>query len=99
MLATLGSLTPGILGKYFHVQLSGLGCQWGVTNNNHVCASHLCTPLLHSMPWPLRRLLAHHGVHGPRVAFAVAPKQIKGLVTLLIALLGPFSGLVFDWWP
>ena len=36
---------------------------------------------------------------GPRVAFAAAPKQIKGLVYLLIALLWPFLGLDFEWWP
>ena len=30
----------------------------------------------------------HHGIHGPRVAFAAAPKQIKGLVWLFLQSCG-----------
>ena len=47
--------------------------------------SHLCALLHHGMPWPLSGLFVHHCFCGPRVAFAAAPKQIKGLVYLLIA--------------
>jgi hypothetical protein len=64
-----------------------------------VFVSHLCALLHPGMPWPLSGLFVHHCFHGPRVAFAAAPKQIKGLVYLLIALLWPFLGLDFEWWP
>ena len=37
--------------------------------HNLVFVLHLFAFLLHSMPWPLRGLLMHHGIHGPRVAF------------------------------
>ena len=41
---------------------------------------HLFALLLHSMPWPLTGLFMHHCLHGPRVAFAAAAKQVNGLV-------------------
>ena len=58
--------------------------------HNLVFVLHLFAFLLHSIPWPLRGLLVHHGIHGPQVAFAAAPKQIKGLVFLLLQCCGLF---------
>ena len=48
--------------------------------HNLVFVLHLCAFLHHSMLWPLSGLFMHHGIHGPRVAFAAASKQIKGLL-------------------
>ena len=59
-------------------------------DNNYVFGSHLCAFLHHGMPWPLSCLFMHHYVHGPRVAFAPAPKQIKGLDSLLLRCSGHF---------
>ena len=98
MLATLDCLAHDILAKYFSVQFGGLSCQWGVKDNNHVCISHLCAFLQHGTPWPFRGLVVHHGIHGPRVAFACAPQQIKRLVSLLLLSSG-LLGLALEWWP
>ena len=87
MLTNLDSLTPDILAKYFGVQLGGLSYQWRVGHNNYVCVSHLWAILHHSMPWPLSGFFLHHCLHGPRVAFAAASKQIKGLVYLYVAVM------------
>ena len=66
--------------------------------HNLVFVLHLFALLLHSMPWPLRGLLMHHGIHAPRVPFAAAPRQIKGLVSLSVLSCGVL-GLAFEWWP
>ena len=59
---------------------------------------HLFAFLHHSMLWPLSGLFMHHGIHGPRVAFAAAPKQIKGQLDFCCAAVA-FLGLEFEWWP
>ena len=54
---------------------------------------HTC--LHHSILWPVGGLFMHPGIHGPRVAFAAAPKQIKVLVSLLFRLCGLFRPYIF----